>query len=79
MDSRNLFPAQVCKELGICRLTLRHWEGRGIITPQKLGPLGWRVYDRAEVAALKRKMVKQRRQGLPILALGTQEQPKTGR
>jgi DNA-binding transcriptional MerR regulator len=68
LENKSLLPGQVCKELGICRLTLRHWESRGIITPQKLEALGWRVYDRAEVVALKRMMVKERRQGLPILA-----------
>lgn len=59
---------EVCKELGICRATLLDWERREIITPKRIGPLACRVYDRAEVIALKRKLVKERRRGLPILA-----------
>lgn len=65
---QNLLPSQVCRELGICRLTLRHWESRGIITPKKLEPLGWRVFDRIEVEALKRRMCKKRKIGESLLA-----------
>ena len=62
-----LLPSQACKELGICRRTLLKFESRGVLRPKKLEPLGWRVYRRSDVEALKSRLTKDRKPGLPVL------------
>lgn len=62
-----LLPRQVCAILGICRDTLDRWEEKGLLRPQRIEPLGWRVYDRSEVEELKKRIRPDRQQGQSML------------
>lgn len=44
---------QVAAELGLTLRTIRFYEGRGIVTPQRNGRQGARYYDEAAIERLK--------------------------
>ncbi len=53
---------EVSKLLGVTVTTLRRWERRGFLKPDK-DDFGWRIYNAAQVYSLKKRLVAGRPDG----------------
>lgn len=64
--------SEVCEELQISLPTLRDWERRHVLVPQRDPVSRWRGYDPIEVERLKQQLVPEgrRRPGQPVLMAG---------
>ncbi len=54
-ESLGLSPTDVAKLMGVSAMTVRRWEGRGLLDPTWRLPSGYRRYGQAEVEAFKRR------------------------
>lgn len=59
---------QVMKELGVTHQTLRDWERKGVLVPER-NDINWRIYDPQMVERINKKLIQGRRTGRKLMSV----------